>query len=269
MEALTERQPYKMTVVKSNAAGIVDVLGENYDALPIVPLYANDLHSSELEGIREKIDCYDFVESGLANDIDDTAGFYWILKNTGGDEDVDLAKFVQRMKTVKAAVVGGGVGSDVEAHTLDVPHEARTKMLELLRRDIYEDFQALDVTTLSAAAKTAQEIQASYQAQDNKCADFEYMIIEFVQKILELAGINDEPTFTWNRVVNQLEQTQMVLQAANFLTDEAVIKHLPFLTPEEALEIIEKRDAEDFSQFDAEDEAEDNAEENTVDEIME
>lgn len=250
---LENRKAYKQTVTKSKAGGVENITGENYISLPIIPLYANDLHTSELEGIREKIDCFDFVESGLANDIDDTAGFYWILKNTGGDENEDLAKFIQRMKTVRAAVVEGGEGTNVEAHTLDLPHEARTKLLELLRRDIYEDFQALDITTLSANAKTAQEIQASYQAQDNKCADFEYMIIDFVQKVLEVAGIDDEPTFTWNRVVNQLEQTQMVLQAADYLNAETVVKHLPFLTPEEQEAVIKDLATNSYNLFNNED----------------
>ena len=105
------------------------------------------------------------------------------------------------------------------------------------------------MNTLSAAQKTTQEIQAAYQAQDNKCADFEYFIIDFVQKILELAGIDDNPTFNWNRVVNQSEQTQMILSAANYLSDEMIIKKLPFLTPEEAKEVIAQREQEGYSAF--------------------
>lgn len=219
-----------------------------------MPLYANDTKESELVGIKECIDCYDYIKSGLANDIDDTAGFYWILKNTGGMDDQDLAQFVQRMKTVKATVIDGDQGLDAEAHTLEIPVEARTTMLELLRKDIYEDFQALDVNTLSASAKTTQEIQASYQNQDNKCADFEYYIIDFVQQILELAGIDDNPTFTWNRVVNQLEQTQMIMQSANYLTQDIIVKHLPFLTPEEADECLRGLNNESYSLFNEEDE---------------
>lgn len=243
------KRGYKRVITRTNAEGISNVLDENYSKLPIVPLYANDTHESELVGLRESIDCYDFIKSGLANDIDDTSGFFWVLKNTGGMEDADLAKFVQRMKTVKATVVDGDDGVEAEAHTLEVPVTARQTMLELLRKDIYEDFQALDVNTLSASAKTTQEIQSAYQSQDNKCADFEYLILDFVQQILALAGINDNPTFTWNRVVNMSEQTAMVLQAGQYLTDEAIIKHLPFLTPEEQDEIIKAREAEDYNQF--------------------
>lgn len=253
VELLEPKKAYK-TITKATKDGeIVESYEENYGCLPIIPLYANDCHESELVGIRECIDCYDFIKSGLANDIDDTAGFYWILKNTGGMDDADLAQFVQRLKTVKATVVDGDGGVDAEAHTLDIPHQARTAMLEILRKDIYEDFQALDVNTLSASAKTTQEIQASYQAQDNKCSDFEYFLIDFVQDILKLAGIEDEPTFRWNRVVNQAEQTQMIMNASNFLTDEMIIKHLPFLTPEEADQVIADRTEISYNRFYEED----------------
>ena len=74
--------------------------------------------------------------------------------------------------------------------------------------------------------------------------------MEFLQKILELAGIPDEnPTFVWNKVANQTEQTNMVMSAANYLSDEMIIKHLPFLTPEEAEEVIKQRENEGYSSF--------------------
>lgn len=251
LKVLKEQTSYKLIIKKTDALGVMSVEGVNYAKLPIVPLYANDSQQSELVGMRESIDCYDFVKSGLANDIDDTSGFFWLLENTGGMDDVDLAQFIQRMKTVRAAVVEGDGGARVEAKTLDVPVDARRTMLEILRRDIYEDFQALDVQTLSAAAKTTQEIQAAYQTQDNKCADFEYLILDFVQKILELAGIEDNPTLNWNRIVNQQEQTSMILAAANYLPDDLIVKHLPFLTPEEAEQAIAANDLQDFNTFNA------------------
>lgn len=260
VRVLQPKRGYKRTTISTPAGGVEAVIDANYGRLPIIPLYANDCHESELVGIRECIDCYDFIKSGLGNTIDDTADFYWVLKNSGGLDDEGLAEFVHRMKTVKAAVTTGDDVS-VEAHTLNVPTDARRTMLEILRSDIYEDFQALDVKTLSAAAKTTQEIQAAYQAQDNKCADFEYFIIDFVQQILELAGIDDNPTFNWNRVVNQQEQTQTILLAAEYMTEESVIKHLPFLTPEEQDEIIQQRAAEGMSAFTKRDEEEEEPEE--------
>lgn len=229
---VAEKRSYKKTTISSKADGVSGERNENYSAFPIVPVYANDLHESELEGHRESIDCYDYIKSGLANDIDDTSGFYWVLKNSGGMDDVDIAKFRERMHTVKAAVLDDDSAA-AEAHTLDVPITAREKMLEILKSDLYEDFQIVNVEALSASAKTATEIRAAYQPMDDKCGDFEYFLIDAIQSILSLAGIDDEPSFKWNRIANQTEETNMVMSAATVLGDELTLKKLPFLTPEE------------------------------------
>lgn len=253
IQQVSEKRGY-ITLTKSTEAEGTTETYENYGGrLPIVPLFANDTHESEIVGLRESIDCYDLVKSGLANDIDDTSGFFWVVKNSGGMDDVDLAQFIQRIKTARAASVSED--DQVEAHTLDVPTEARRTMLEILRADIYEDAQLLDVkTNLSAAAKTTQEIQAAYQAQDNKCNDFEYFIIEFCQRIMTLAGIPEdkqEITLIRDKVINQKEQTEMVMTAANYLSDETVLRHLPWLTPEEVEQNLDVKAERDLALLNA------------------
>lgn len=248
---ITAKRAYILKELR-NDLGVVDVCDENYTRLPIATLYGNDTHESELVGLRGSIDCYDFIKSGFANQIDDTSGVYWILKNTGAMDDKDLAQFVQRMKSVKATMVDGSDGTAAEAHTLDVPVEARKTMLDILRRDLYEDAQMLDVSALSAAEKTATEISAAYQPQDNKCADFEYFLIDFIRQICTVAGIeNPEPAFTWNKVINQAEITNMVISAAEFLDDETTLRHLPWLLPEEVPEILKRRDEADLKRMGA------------------
>ena len=237
---VAEKRSYKKTVISTKADGVSGELNENYVTFPIVPMYANDLHESELEGHRESIDCYDYIKSGLANDIDDTSGFYWVLKNSGGMDDVDIAKFIERMHTVRGAALDDET-SAAEPHTLDVPTEAREKMLEILKADLYEDFQIVNVEALSASAKTATEIRAAYQPMDDKCGDFEYFLIDAIQSVLALAGIDDEPSFKWNRIANQTEETNMVMTASPVLGDEWTLKKLPFLTPEEVEEIMKDR----------------------------
>ena len=275
-EEVTVLQPkrgYKIKEDRLPDGTIVDICEENYGRLPIVPLYANDTHESEIIGIRESIDCYDMVKSGMANVIDDTSEIFWLVQNSGGMDNIDLAELLQRIRNTKAAVVDSDGGGSITPQVLNVPTEARQAMLELLRQDIYEDFQSLDVKTLSAAQKTTQEIQAAYQAMDNKCTDFEYSVLNFVQNILDIAGIDDNPSFVWNRIVNQKEQTEMILSAANYLTDEMVIKKLPFLTPEEAEEVIAQRYADQQNQFSntepLEDESEENPEEDGEEEAEE
>ena len=242
-----EKRPYLLSVRTSQVDGETVEGGDNYPGFPIIPMYANDLQQSELVGIRESIDCYDFVKSGLANEIDDTSGIYWVLKNSGGMDDLDIARFLDRMRTLRAATVDSDDGGGAEAHTLDVPYQAREAMLTRLRGDLYEDFQLVDMEKIMSGNLTATAIRMGYQSQDDKCGDFEYCIRDFIGKLLALLGIEDTPSFQWNRIANQLEETQMVLMAANYLDDESVLRHLPWVLPEEVDEIMQRRDEEDVS----------------------
>lgn len=249
MEIKQDKRPYRETIVRSDVDGETVEGGDNYPGFPIIPMYANDLKQSELVGIREDIDCYDFVKSGLANEIDDTSGIYWVLKNSGGMDDLDIARFLDRMRTLRAATVDSDDGGGAEAHTLDVPYQAREAMLTRLRSDLYEDFQLVDMNKIMSGNLTATAIRMGYQSQDDKCGDFEYYIRDFIGKLLALLGIDDTPSFQWNRIANQLEETQMVLTAASYLDDEAILRHLPWLTPEEVNDILERMDAEGLNRL--------------------
>lgn len=247
MEAMGPRQPYSVTT-RANGLGVVEsVTGENYPGFPIIPMWANDLKESEIIGIRPSIDCYDFISSDLAGDISDSNGFFWTLNNAQGMDDVDLVKFVKKMNLVRAAALGRDVTA--EAHTLEIPVEASMRMLELLRSDMYQDFMLLDIEKALAGDKTATSIRMAYQQQDDKCGDFEYCIRDFIARLLNLLGIDDEPSFQWNRIANQMEETQMVMMAAAELDNEAILDKLPWITPEEAEEILKRRAADDLGRF--------------------
>lgn len=248
MRVVEEKRGYIQTNQSTDAGGVENVEYSNYPGFPIVPMYANDLHESELVGLRESIDCYDYIKNGLANDIDDTSGIYWTIKNSGGFDDLDFAKFLERMRVVRAATVDDD-SAEVEGHTLEVPVEARARMLDILKADMYRDAMLLNVADLSATSKTATEIRAAYQTQDDKCGDFEYCITETIMRLLALLGIEDNPSYKWNRIVNQTEETQMVMTAAQYLDDETILNHLNWLTPEEVKEILKRKDAEDLDRL--------------------
>ena len=177
-------------------------------------------------------------------------------------DDIDLAKFVERMKVVRAAVVDEA-GSKAEAHTLDVPYQARQAGLQDLRDSLYRDAMALDTDKLSAGSITATAIQAAYQNLDLKCDRFEMCVSDFIDHILKLIGIEDSPSFKRTRVVSMTEDTQMVLQAAQYLDSETILKHLPFLSPDEIEDILKRKDKEEadrYSEFEGMMNGEDNEE---------
>lgn len=244
LKEMRPKRAYKLKIRSSVVDGTEIYAGENYPTFPIIVLWGNPQRQSELIGIREEIDCYDLIRSGFANDLDDASQIYWTLENAGGMDDIDLAKFIERMKTVHAATIDGDSGSKAEAHTLEVPYQSREAYLTRLEKDLYKDFMAVDVMQIAAGSVTATQIVAAYEPLNNKCDQFEYLLIDAIDKILECAGIVDNCTFKRSKIVNQLEETQMVLSAGQFLDDETIIKHLPFLSPDEVDGIL-TRNAEE------------------------
>ena len=234
--------------VEETAADGVEIVGEsNYGALPIVPIWGSKHKQSTLIGMRDKLDAYDLIQSGFANDLQECAEIYWIVNNAMGMDDSDLAKFRDRLKLNHIAVVDTD-NSGVAPFTQSIPTEARRTFLDYIRNSIYEDFGALDVHTVAAGA-TNDHIDAAYQPMDEEADDFEYQIIKFVRQVLKLMDIDDTPQFKRNRISNQKEQVEMVMMAAQLLDEGTVLNKLPFITVDEAREILARRDAANANRF--------------------
>ena len=246
VQELQPKRPYKLIVKSTEADGVEIYNGGNYPNFPIVPLYANDYHRSELIGLRENIDAYDLIKSGFANDLDGHL-LYWAIQNAGGMDDVDVARLLERIKTMGAAVTDDG--SVVNPHSIQIPYESRIAYLDRLEQDLYKDFGALKVENMSAKATTATQIKSSYTPLDMKANGFEYQCIEFVQSILKLQGIDATPQFKRDKIANYQEETSMVLQSANYLDDETILKHLPFLSPDEIDEILARKEEEEARRY--------------------
>lgn len=258
IEIRADKRAYIHTVAVSKVDGERVIAWRNYPSFPIVPLWANDNKQSELVGIRSKIDAYDLIMSGFVNDIDEASYFYWTLENCGGMTQKDLADFLYKMRTVHAANVNSddGTGARVTAHTMDVPVTAREAALGRLKKDLYEDYMALDVNQIAAGNVTATQINAAYEPLNEKADAWEYRVIEFIHGLLALINVDDEPSFKRSMMTNQTEYADMVLASAEYLDEETIINKLPFLTPEEAQTVLERRKMDEIDRFadDTEDE---------------
>lgn len=244
-EEIQPKRSYKITVSISEEDGEEVIGEENYGILPVVPIWGSDLHQSTLVGMKEKIDSFDLIRSGFANDLTDCAQIYWILENCGGMSDEELARFRDRLKITHIATVDTD-NSKATPYTQEIPYSARAAYLTEIRNGIYEDFGALDVHAVAAGA-TNDHIDAAYQPMDEEADDFEYQVTEFIQQILKLIGIEDTPVFKRNRISNQKEQTDMILSASEYLDDETILQKLPFVTVDEVAGILARKaqDSED------------------------
>ena len=250
---LVELEP-KRSYIQQIAHNDVDpdeIVGEsNYSAIPIVPLWGDDHRQSDLVGMRSKIDTYDLIKSGFADDVQDCSEIFWLIGNAMGMTDEDLAKFRDRIKFQHIATMDTD-NTNLQPFQQEVPTQARQALLDSIRSQIYEDYGGLDVHTVAAGA-TNDHIDAAYQPMDEEADNFEYEVITAVRGILAILGIDAMPIFHRNKISNHMEQTQMVIMAANHLDDETIIRKLPFITPDEVDEILARKLANDQGAFEAE-----------------
>lgn len=247
---LKEKQKYILTLVGTAVDDTEIFDGENYPTFPIVPLWANPHKQSELVGLREQIDAYDLIRSGFCNTIDEASFIYWTINNAGGMDEIDLADFVQRLKTIHAANVED-TGATAQANSLEAPHEGREALLDRLAKDMYADYMALNIDEIKGGANTATQIRAAYEPMNNKADQFEYCVIDFIQGILSVAGVEDKPTFTRSYLVNTQEEISTLLQAAQYLDDEYVTRKILTLLgdADKAEEILKNMEGQALDRF--------------------
>ena len=226
MEVLREKRSYKLVVRKAQVGEAEIYDGGNYQGFPIVPLKNNKHCLSEIAGKRNTIDALDLASSNMVNNVDEGNLIYWVLSNCNGMDDLDDAKFVERLKTTHVAHANGDGGAKVESKTIEAPYEGTSSTIDMLKKKLYEDFQCFDAAAVSAGNQTATAIKASYVPLDLKTDKFESEVTRFIVEILRLAGIEDQPSYTRNQIINKSEETQNILLGAAYFDDEYITKKL-------------------------------------------
>lgn len=249
---LKDKQKYILKTRTTQVDGTEIYDGENYSAFPIVPFWANQYHQSELVGLREQIDAYDLIKSGFCNTIDEASFIYWTINNAGGMDDVDLAQFVDRLKTVHAAQIED-TGAQAQANTIEAPHEGREALLDRLSKDMYADYMALNIDEIKGGANTATQIRAAYEPMNAKADNFGYCVGDFLHGIMEVAGFEDTFTFTRSYLINVQEEVNVLMAAAQYLDDEYVTRKVLTILgdADKADEVLKAMDKAGISAFNA------------------
>lgn len=256
MTILTEKQAYIIHITEKPTTNETKIYqGENYPTFPIVPLKNNQDCKSELCGRRNTIDALDLACSNMINNVDEGNIIYWALQNCGGMNETDAAKFLQRVRMTHVAFTENAEdGATATPHAIEAPYQGTQAAIDMLEKKLYQDFQAFDASAVTAGNQTATAIKASYVPLDLKMDKFERQVTEFIKGILHLVGIDDEPTYTRNQIINVQEEIQSVLQVAPYVTEEYLTRKLLTLLgdADKVNEILNQRDAENLERFDGE-----------------
>ena len=85
---------------------------------------------------------------------------------------------------------------------------------------------ALDVEQIASGNVTATQIKAAYDPLNEKTDRFEYCVTQFIDKILSLAGIDDNPTYTRSKIANTSEEITTVIQSSGVLPNDYVVEKI-------------------------------------------
>lgn len=226
MEVMREKRSYKIVERKAPVGDTEIYDGGNYPGFPIVPLKNNKQCLSEIAGKRNTIDALDLASSNMVNNVDEGNLIYWVLSNCQGMDDLDDAKFIERLKTTHVAHANGDDGAKVESEAIEAPYAGTQTTIDMLKKKLYEDFQCFDASAVSAGNQTATAIKASYVPLDLKTDKFEAEVTRFIVEILRIAGIDDQPSYTRNQIINKSEETQTILLGAQYYDEEYITKKL-------------------------------------------
>jgi hypothetical protein len=222
---LIEQKQYK---IKQSTSKIktVNSQGGNYGRLPIVPMYANMLHEPEFsDAFKAASDAYDFINSDLIDTLTQIEGAYWFIRNYGGNSAEEL---IAEMQKWKAVVESGDAGA--ESFLVEVPFEGKSAILENLSKDMYNDFMALDLRTMTGGNLTNVAINVAKTDLDLKADELEWQVVDAVETLLQIIGIQgEEPSFKRRSISND---TEIINNISSQLADGVIdIEEAVFMTP--------------------------------------
>lgn len=251
MKIKTAKQKYPKTRYSNALEDEIEEF-QNYPALPVIPLYYIN-RKSILWGNMPAVDAYDLMNSRMCDNIDQGNLVYWVLKNCNAMDEQDDAEFLVNLLKTHVMHADGDEGADATPHQIEAPVNSTEVGIERIKRLLDENFMTCDTDAIRAGNVTATQIRAAYQKLDAKTSKFEYCVIEFIQRLLFVAGLdeNEKFTFKWDKTVNKTEEITTIIQAAQFLDTETVTRMILEAMGKTDIvdEVIDRRNTEEQERF--------------------
>lgn len=249
-EILQEKRGYQITYKVQPNEEVQITNQQNYPAFPIVPLWSNTQHINLFMGIKPTIDAIDELTNALNDDLTETQ-LYWLIQGADGMDKSDLAQLLNDIREQK--IINPAEGQSVQPYTVNIPVSERQAEISRLKRQVYEDFQGLDIEEIKGGAVTATQIKAAYEPLNHKADDYEMCVIECLNNLFKLIpGLEYEnPTFTRSMLINTTEQIQALELVKGTLGTEYVAEKelLLFGDGDKTAEILERIRSEEMAMF--------------------
>lgn len=251
-----------------------DTYTHDFGRVPFIQFRNNDECMSDLtKTLKGLIDSYDKTYCGFVNDLEDIQQIIFVLTGYSGEAD-DLDGFLHDLKKYKTICLDEDKDSKSGVQTLniEIPVEARQKLLEITRKAIFEQGQGMDPLQESFGTKSGEALKFMYCLLELKAGDteteFRSGFDELIRVICEHEGIKcDDVMQTWTRnaIRNEKEQAEICKDSAGVISKRTIISNHPYVdNPEDEMEQMEEEETETQEDQDMFGDVEDDVTEETV-----
>ena len=213
-----------------------DVPGD-WGALPLVEFNNTPEKMDDLHKYKALIDVYDKTVSLYANDIEDMQQLIYVLVNYGG---TDLDTFLGDMKKYKA--VNMDASGKLETLKVEIPVEARIKLLELLDKAIWMSGQGVDPRMQDLGNLSGTALKQLYGLLELKASQMESEFRVAIDKLIglykhylsitgkgEFEEVEVDQIYTRSMISNTLEAITMAQNSKGIISDETIIANHPWV----------------------------------------
>lgn len=245
-------QPYAMFLIDPQLCEFSETYQHGVGRVPFFPFFNNNTDTDDLKPIKSLIDTYCKVFSGFVNDLEDIQEVIFVLTNYGG---ANLGEFLRDLKDYKAIQIeddGDGSSSGVSTLTIELPVDAREKLLSTTRKCIFEQGQGIDPDPQNFGNSSGVALNFLYSLLELKAGlqetEFRLSFGDFIRCVCRLQGIaikDDTIIQTWTRtsVKNDQELAQIASQSKGTISDETIVAHHPWVEdPEKEMELLKEQE---------------------------
>ena len=205
---------------------------------PFIPFPNNDRRADDLSRVKGLIDTYDKTYNGFANDLEDIQQVVMVLTGYSG---TDLAGFLENLKKYKTVKIDDGEGG-VSTLNIDIPVEAREKMLELTEKAIFTQGQGVNPDPQKFGNASGVALKFLYSLLELKAGDmqtefsagFAFLAREICRFYsLPCSGLIEQ-TWTRNCVRNDEELADIAVKSRDLISRQTLLRNHPFVENAEA-----------------------------------
>lgn len=228
---------YSVLDVDTQQIELISELKHGFGDIPFIFFNNNDNMQNDLSDIKELIDSYDKVYSGFVNDLEDIQEIIFIITNYGGEASspIQILKEMKDAKIINVDSDGPDDKSGISTLAIEIPVEAREKLLTITRKSIFEQGMGIDPDPENFGDSSGVALKYLYSLLELKVGlmetEFRVSFNRLIQAIFKFYGKAAESTDqTWTRasVSNDLELADIADKSKDVISDETIVRNHPW-----------------------------------------